>query len=458
MWWSMCRRQRHSLLASICGTLAAVTGAPGTAQADVIIQNGYHFQQTPFYSGPGSMEMMLDSPVVTSTNATVANGLATAAAANAGGLTPVVENGTPVNVLPGDLALQNQLYSGVWGASFNAAFAAAAGSPPANVTAVMNTLDGPGSGSGRAYANYNFAPNLPAGDLASRTVAATLQNFMVPAAVLVDNGAHWITVNGVSANGTIARNGTYTINGFFVSDPWTGLALTNPLLASSGGLGLGIQTYLRYGADDLGGGNLRLAPWFQYFNPTGAGGAPPHSYSIVVDPLAPELPDTIDPFATLSDPSGIPIESIQGTNLALSTAMAVAALYLANNIDGLDNLPGFSTGTLDTSSVDALFFTLPGDIGGSGDWLFSVDGTGGGGCNVIGGMAIDAQTGLVDEATSFNSPVCLSTLDTWALDQQNGLLPRESTGAAIGAVPEPSSALLLLSALLSLAMFRRRHA
>ena len=446
---SMIQRTRIRWL---IGTITAAAAISGSAHADVFIDNGYHFQQAPFYCGPGSMEMMLDSPEVISTNANVASGLAIAAAANAGGLTPVVENGRIVNVLPGDLAVQNQLYSGEWGAFTNLAFATGTGSPPGAVAAVMNAVDGPGNGGVHAYANWNFAPNLVAGDLASRTVAATLQNFQVPATVAVENGAHWIDVNGVSTNGAVVANGNYTINGFFVRDPWTGLALTNPGLAAVGGLGLGTQTYLRYGLDNLGNGKFRLAPWFQYFNPTGPRGAPPNAYSIVVEPLGPELPDTFDPNATLSNPSGIPIANILATDLTMSQAAADALSALSNDTDSLDDIAGLTGGTLDTSSLDDMFFTLPGDTSGSGDWLFPYEGTGGA-CDITGGIAIDEQTGLVDEATSFGSGVCLATLDTWALDQQNGLLPNDNTDQ----LPEPGSVVLLLSAIGGLQMLRRRR-
>ena len=218
----------------------------------------------------------------------------------------------------------------------------------------MNVFDGPGNGGIHAYANWNFAPNLVAGDLASRTVAAALQNFQVPATVAVKHSAHWIDVNGVSTTAVPAMNGAYLINGFYVRDPWTGFALANPAYAAAG-LGLGFQTYLRYGLDNLGGGNFRVAPWFQSFNPTGLGGAPPFSYSIVVEPLGPELPDTFDPNATAGNPTGIPIASILGTDLTQSQAAADAANDLTSNTDGLDAI--LSGASLDTSSADDMFFT-----------------------------------------------------------------------------------------------------
>jgi hypothetical protein len=395
---------------------------PMTARGDALLLNAYHFQQTPFYSGPATVEMMLDTSAVTSSNAAVASGLATAATGNAGGLTPVTQNGSLINVLPGDLTFQNQLYTGIWGGLTSLASSASQGSTPASLASVLNNVDGTGTATGRAYANLNFASTLAAGDLASRTLAASLQNSSVPAAALTNNGTHWITVNGVSSAGTPARNGSYSINGFFVRDPSTGLALANPGVAATQGLGLGVEAYLRYGLDDLGGGNVRLAPWFRYFTPSGSGGVPPSSYSIVVGH---ELPDTVSPF-------GIPTVSILATSLSQSQAAADAMSALTNLSFVL------SGGSLDVSAADAQFITFPGDRSASGDWLFPYVGAGSG-CNVTGGILIDAQTGQVDAATSFGRGVCLSTLNTWAQDLQSAVLPAESISSNFpgSAVPGP---------------------
>jgi hypothetical protein len=56
---------RLSLLAGLA--LAATTGGPASAEL-IQIANGYHAQQTPFYCGPASMQMMLDSPAVQALN------------------------------------------------------------------------------------------------------------------------------------------------------------------------------------------------------------------------------------------------------------------------------------------------------------------------------------------------------------------------------------------------------
>ena len=58
------------------GTLVIAAAMPDTARADVFIANGYHSQETPFYCGTASMEMVLDSPAIIGTNANVATGLA----------------------------------------------------------------------------------------------------------------------------------------------------------------------------------------------------------------------------------------------------------------------------------------------------------------------------------------------------------------------------------------------
>ncbi len=80
-----------------------------------------------------------------------------------------------------DDVLQNQLYSSVWGAYATAAYNRSTGTPPIAVAGVMNAADG----TVHCYSNYNFAPDLLAGDLASRTIAAALQLYRMPATVAV---------------------------------------------------------------------------------------------------------------------------------------------------------------------------------------------------------------------------------------------------------------------------------
>lgn len=423
---------------------------PSAARADLVyyIDNGYHYQQTPFYCGEGAMEMMLDSPAVAGNNAIVANALATAAANNVPQTIYVNPSFGLVNDLAGDNTLQNRLYGAVWGGAANWAYYTSTGTPPIAVAGVMNATDG----AVHNYINYNLPATLAYGDLASRTIASALVTYGVPATVAVEHGAHWIDVNGVTTTNTPTRNGNYAITGFYVRDPWTGLAVANPALAARAGIGLGFNTWLRYGVDNLGNGNYRLAPWFQYFNPTGRGGLPPNAYSFIVEPQGPEALDTSDPNTGPGFDSGVPIADILASPLSASQAFTDAVSDLSGNPDLSGDLSGGSFDSGDDMSV-----TLQGDSGdGDSDWLIPYDGAGGSN-DVTGAVLIDADTGLIDEATWFDgtdgvNSVSLAQIDAWAMDQQTGLLPDDNLN-----LPEPGSLVVLLSAVAGLATLRRRR-
>jgi hypothetical protein len=100
---------------------------------------------------------------------------------------------------------------------------------------------------GFTHAPYGFFPSAIGANSASRTIALSLAIYQVPASIVVLHGTHWIDVNGVSTSAPIGLNTPYLINGFFIKDPWTGFALNNPG-QSNGILGLGFNTFLRYGA------------------------------------------------------------------------------------------------------------------------------------------------------------------------------------------------------------------
>lgn len=410
-----------------------VLAAP-SALADVYIANGYHFQQTPFYCGEGAMEMMLDSPAV---------GFGVL-----GGPGPNIPQSWYVNStwgfvanLRGDNALQNNLYTRVYGFYANYAYSSSLGTAPYALAAVMNAVD-----PAHRYANYNFSGyyGLWSGDYASRTVAYALAKYSVPASVVVEHGAHWIDVHGVttvpsSPGGTIL-NGRYYITGFDVRDPWTGLAVANPKLASIGGYGLGFNTWLRYGVD-LINGQYRLAPWFQYFNPTGPRSSPANAYSIVVEPQGPVPEITSDLNTGSGFDDGIPVASELSTTLTTaSQAVTYAQSDLSSDSD-LNDLASFENGGFDSSNSDAdiMDITLMGDKGdGDSDWLVPYDGSGGTN-DVTGALMIDADTGLIDEATWFDgsggvNSFTLAQIDAWAIDQQTGLLPNDNN-----VVPEPST-------------------
>ena len=418
----------RNLLACVIAASAMVVPANAAA---VIVANNYHAQITSFFCGPSSLEMMLDTPAVRATNPLVN------AMFNANG--------------PGDPA-QLFIYNSIHGLNFTPLFGP--GTDPVGFSLGINSFDNPNvlnplsgyttTAGTHGYAWYGFVPQLAAGDLASRTVAAALAIYNVPATVSINHGGHWIDVNGVSYSAPPAFNQPYKINGFFVRDPWTGFALTHP---GAGSLGLGINAYLRYGVDIING-QVRLAPWFQYFTPTGPLPGTPYGgqYIIEVEPQGPELQDTGD--GTSEDSFPTPPTDIPELNAAGAFA------DVAGDLASVDTLSGdFSGGTWDTG--DETFMQFPGDPTGEGDWVIPYDG-GGGVNDVTGFVMIDADTGVLDEASWFGptDPITSMTLaqfDQMVFDETNGILPEDNH------TPEPAAGLLVVPGLALLWWKRRRQ-
>jgi len=155
--------------------LAAGLSPVGTSADVITIPNGYHYQQTAFYCGEAAMEMQLDSSAVTLNNPTVAAALANTQLLNGAGFSTVNENGAPTTVLPGDYALQNQLYGSVYGGFAAAAFASHQGTPPLAMAGVMNAADAPPSGI-HNYAAYAFSPNVFEANGANRTARSRAES------------------------------------------------------------------------------------------------------------------------------------------------------------------------------------------------------------------------------------------------------------------------------------------
>jgi hypothetical protein len=409
--------------------------------AQVFINNGYHYQQTSFFCGEGAMEMQLDSPAVLGEGGLASVGINNANMLNGNGFTTANENGLATTVLPGDYGLQSQLYGTapsilsrtVWDGAANLAFANHAGTPPVPMAGVMNGVDAPPNGD-HNYAAYGFSPSILGANSASRTLALALNLYGVPASAVVLHGAHWIDVNGVRTTGAIGLNTAYKINGFFVKDPWTGFAVMNPG-QSSGVYGLGFNTYLRYGK-----------PWFNFFNPA------PNTGNRYVLELEPQSfgPVPIDPGAMDSLPSEPPPLSVA---LDASAALTQAGTDLAAD-STLSTEPGLTSGTFDKTLADLLEVT----IGGEQDWLVPFDGNGGKD-DVTGALLVDAQTGVIDQASWIDpsqdpvSSITLSQLQTMFLDEQNGILPQDDPIAS--AVPEGGSLASFVLALMAILAIRR---
>jgi len=432
---------------------------------NTIIANRYHSQVTSYFCGAASMEMQLDSPTVLAANPGLAATLNTAVNAN------LVDGPTSAGLIPPS-GSQTSIYSYVHGGAFptrsayggvsvynNPAFGLGTDGDALQVG--MNAIDTTG-----IYNTQGFAPTLTGGDLASRTLVDALNAAQpVPATVSVENGAHWIDVHGVSTSGNLAT-GNYVINGFIVRDPWTGYAISqynagNAGPALAGGFGLGFNTYLRYGYDIIPGAALtqlpngataavRLGAWFNYFSPSSAAAASPlfnsRKYIIETDPRGPTGPDTGDGGTENSLPAP-PTDLSSELNASQADGDAISDLA-ANTL--LDSEPGLEGGSFDSS--DEMLMSDSSDPSGEGDWLVPYDGSGGTD-DVTGALMIDADTGVIDEATWFDSSdpvssVTLNEMDMMFEDQENGLLPDDN-------LPEPAALAILAPGLVLLAMRRR---
>jgi hypothetical protein len=90
-----------------------------------------------------------------------------------------------------------------------------------------------------------------------------------------------------------------------------------------------------------------------------------------------------------------------------------------------------------------MFMPMQGDQSGEGDWLVPYEGSGGIN-DVTGAIMIDADTGVIDEATWLDptdnngNPLTLPQLDLMFTDEASGLEPADNS------VPEPVSMSLLI--------------
>ena len=480
----------RAIAIAISGTMAALTANQANAQTYTIVNGGYHAQVTDHWCAAASMEMMLDVPAVYNNNTFVKNLLTAGDGPTipSGGGDPAptlgVVGGMPNQVTAGGQAFIYGLVHGTntvnnFGYS-NPFTPVGAGTANAGVVTGLNLLDNPtanvnpaipAAGFGtHAYQGYNLAPTLLGAALATRTIANSLKDYGVPAQATVESGAHSICVYGVSTNGTPGANQNYTINGVYIHDPWTGYAysqaLAGNLAPASTSWGLGWNTYLRFGYDIRAGGAVtqlpngvvapaRLGAWFNYFNPSGPQGGPGSStfgypgMKFTVDPQGPELPDTGDPAGD----NGLSLtEPTESAEMGASTADADATSDLAAD-STLDSEPGLTGGHFDMS--DEMLKSMQGDISGQeGDWLVPYDGAGGIN-DVTGAIMIDADTGVIDEATWIDpatdgtSSITLADLDQMFADEAIGQLPNDN------AVPEPASVGILFASGAMLCLRRR---
>jgi len=458
-------------------TLFAVVGAQRNAWAGgIYITNTYHAQVTNYFCGAASMEMMLDTPTTTNPLSPNYNpNVADLLALGANGTLPIGGNGTSTpNPFPnappagGQASIYSLVHGGTYGglgAFGNTSVynnpAYGPGTDPIGFSAGLNAIDNPtnvnnanvsnvlgnaGNNGNHGYAAYGgfatFPPTVAAGLNASNTVASALLAYNVPASVSINNGGHWIDVNGVS---TSTVGSTNYINGFFIRDPWTGYALAQ----NQTNLGLGINTYLRYGYDQFTNNNsTRIGGWFNYFTPASntanAGFGP--GYTIEVEPQGPELPDTGGDYSI----PVLTLPSISGMNATQADNDAIADLA---DTAGLSSESGFESGSFD--AADEMLKSFPGDIAGEGDWLVPYDGSGGVN-DVTGAVLIDEDSGVIDQATWFDPS------EPWMLSQLDQMFAAEALGNADpsdNAVPEPPGCVMMILGAIGCGLFfaRRRN-
>jgi hypothetical protein len=456
-------------MALVLGLFAAAA-APGNARAGgIFIANTYHAQVTNYFCGAAAMEMMLDTP------STTTFGLPNYDQNVVNLLAPGDGGTSPPNPFPNapPAGAQASLYSIVHG-STNGGLGAfgnfsvynnpayGPGTDPIGFAAGLNAIDNPtnannanvsnllGNGvtnnGNQQYAAYagsaTFPATVAAGLNASNTVAAALLTYKVPASVSINNGGHWIDVNGVS---TSTVGNTTFINGFFIRDPWTGYARAQ----HQTNLGLGINTYLRYGYDHFANNSTRIGGWFNYFTPASnkANAGRGVGYSIEIEPQGPELPDLAGDFS-------LPVVMSGSSDLNASQALADASSDLADTA-GLSGESGFEGGNGFDGS-DEVLKSMPGDTSGEGDWLVPYDGSGGIN-DVTGFLLIDEQSGVIDQATWFDPSDALTLADA------DAMFNAEAFGIADpndNAAPEPPGCVLMVVGIAScgLLFVRRRSA
>lgn len=422
--------ESHSLLCVSC--LIALLTAVCARADEVILDHGYHFQQTFFYCGPAAIQMMLDTPAVRNNNPSVV---------------ALLTNPPPALFahLTQDQWVQYQIY---FNSRFRFNFGWLGTTPPA-FSLTINAYDGipnppplwPGIPQGgnpaHAYAWWGFAPDalcLAAGgerrfrrlprnaDLAMRTVAYAMKQFQVPATVAVNTGAHWLVVDGVRADGVIGRNQPYTIREVRVSDPLHGLVQRcrqpapppvlgcgGALLADRAGFILGRNQWWSYGVNAPDRfGCMRPRGFLRFFNPAGPGPYPwSGQYVIVVEPDDPPPPAPPDDgnggqYESLPDPAPMLDRPLERTEL-LETWFDI---FL--ELDGASPYKGMFLEGGEFVEDLAIFRSFPGEPEGWGDWVLPYDGPEPGHDDILGVLVLDAQTGVIDNAVRFSEDEVLT--------------------------------------------------
>jgi len=301
-------------------------------------------------------------------------------------------------------------------------------SNPTGLRAAVAAADG-----AHSYVAYNIS-NV---NTANRILAYDIDNYKVAAGALVQQGNHWVTVVGINTNVKPTAGGNFTVNGFYVRDPWTGTTFAT----NAGVPGMGYNAYLATtGAD---------AKWKNNFLPTKWGGTWQGNYAFVADPDPGE--DGTDPVFP-SDPAPL------GSELTGSGAVTAAG----NDLPGVAGLAGdgsFESGGFTTSGEMEV---MHGGQLAEDEWLVPYDNPSG----ESGVALIDAVTGELD-AAYWNEG---GTLDPAFI---NGLLQEDTTppGTFINGIqqtdgsevpvdnvtPEPATLVLMSLGGIALALAHRQR-
>ncbi|PWU15934.1 MAG: hypothetical protein C5B50_14590 [Verrucomicrobia bacterium] len=425
----------------------------------------YHPQVTMYFCGAATMEMELDCNVIRSQNAPIDYMLRAGMAVPPNPAAAVVDgaprNSLPVNVnwfnwppihFTGnqvDAGAQTFIYGLVHGLNtyngltyMNPSYRPGMGTSLDDIAVGLNLMDSPGNGAGpHNYVAYNVVPpaldlatRLRYQDWANRTMVAGLRQLGIPAAAMVQSGAHWICVIGVQTNqdpGNPVVNPGYKIYGFWIRDPATGYLAANPMFDKHNKRiwGLGALKFLstKINPRRFLAAQTEEDFWEFQFDPASGPLFPlfgfGFGFKFEVEPIGPIALDTGNngQYNSIPDPSPIL------TNAPLSAAQAL--VIASNTVAGESFLAqdqGFTNGTWDVAN--AMIVQHPTDGTNEGDWFIPYEGAGGTN-QVLGYAMVDMETGDVDEIVWMNPD---DTVPSMTLADSEAAVYDESNGIGLG--------------------------
>lgn len=390
---------------------------------NTVIPNTYEPQLTDFYCGPASTEMVLNSTTL----------------------------GLPASPLPS----QDTLYATIH--ANNDSSATAYFSDPAGIATALTTYD-PAAG-GRTWSAFAS----PSFDVATRVIASSLSvvnGAMVknaaPAVVGMQPYTHWNNVYGVRTAAPADPGTTFTVDGFYVHDPWTGYAKSpGAITGASKDLGSGTDAYLANNATGL---------WKDDFQAANEGTSTAKAskwngdFLAVTDlPVAGVLATVPGDTTNLGDfvmtiPGTDPSSAVMAASMDLTTpglAGGNSDLSMLSSFSGalsvLSKLTDITDENTGLTKTEWLIGVFPGGVPGIIDLP-----------ELTALLVVDGDTGALDAAfwNDDGSPIGATYVDDkhWMTDLYSGEFNSDNVAAA---VPAPGAS-CLLAALLALPLLRRR--